>query len=399
MTRGGTASEASARVSADVGSADPPRSGRRLRIGLMLRALEERGGIGVYTRNLTEELLALGSEHEYVLFYSTPKHLGRYADRPNVRERVVRAPGRVLWDQVAMPFACRNERLDILLHPKFTVPLLASCRTAMVLHGADWLLPEQARYYNRLNVALMRVALPLYCRKADVVFSVSELTTRNIVEALDLPRSKVRTVYFGPARHFRRVEDPARLEAVRARYELPERFILTLTKPLGTGRKNLGGALEGYRLHHGRTDHRLVVGGLLEEDYRGAFSIPEDGWGSDVHFPGWIAQEDMPAVYSLADLFLYPSNLEAFPIPITEAMACGTPIVTSDANGLREIAGDAALFVDPADPEAIAEAIGRALTDGEVRRELRERGRARASRFSWGRCARQTLALLERTAT
>lgn len=380
-------------------TAHPPRAGRRLRIGLMLRALEERGGIGVYTRNLTEEILALGTEHEYVLFYSTPKQLGRYADRPNVRERVVRAPGRVLWDQVAMPLACRGERLDILLHPKFTVPLLAPCRTAMVLHGADWLLPEQARYYSRLNVALMRVALPLYCRKADVVFSVSELTTRNILEALDLPPSKVRTVYFGPARHFRRVEDPARLEAVRARYGLPERFILTLTKPLGTGRKNLGGSLEGYRLHHGRTDHRLVVGGLSDEDYRSAFSIPEEGWGADVYFPGWIAQEDMPAVYSLADLFLYPSNLEAFPIPITEAMACGTPIVTSDANGLREIAGDAALFVDPSDPEAIAEAIGRALTDRSVRRELRERGRERAGRFSWERCARQTLELLERTAT
>ena len=121
--------------------------------------------------------------------------------------------------------------------------------------------------------------------------------------------------------------------------------------------------------------------------------------GADLHFPGWLAQEDLPALYSRAAAFLYPSNLEAFPIPITEALACGTPIVTSDANGLREIAGDAALLVPPDDPEAIGDALARVVGDADLARELRARGLAQSQRYSWDRCVRETLAVLEAAAS
>lgn len=367
-----------------------------MRIGLMLRPLDEKGGISVYTRNLTRELLDLGGGHEFVLLYTDQRHLGTFGALENATERVVRAPHKLLWDQVAVPVAARREELDVLLHPKFTVPLLAPCPTAMVLHGADWFVPEQARFYGRLDVLFTRLVMPLYCRRAAAVFSVSRLTTENIERAVDLPEGKVRTVYFAPARHFRPVRDPSVLATVRERYGLPERFIFTLAKPLGDERKNLGGTLEAYRLHHGRTDHALVVGGESVDRYREKYGVPDEGWGADVRFPGWIEQGDMPALYTMADLFLYPSNLEAFPIPITEAMACETPIVTSDANGLREIAGEAALFVDPADPSAIADAIGRALSDPDLRRRLVDRGRERSRAFSWDRCARRVLDVLER---
>jgi glycosyltransferase involved in cell wall biosynthesis len=153
--------------------------------------------------------------------------------------------------------------------------------------------------------------------------------------------------------------------------------------------------LAAYRLHHGRTPHRLVVGGNDPERIRAEHAIPEGGYGSDIVFPGWVEQEDLPAVYSLADLFLYPSRLEAFPIPITEAMACGTPIVTSDANGLEEIAGDAALRVDPEDPGAISGAIQRVLTNPGLAAEMSVRGLERSKRFSWERCVRETLEILE----
>jgi glycosyltransferase involved in cell wall biosynthesis len=111
-------------------------------------------------------------------------------------------------------------------------------------------------------------------------------------------------------------------------------------------------------------------------------------------FPGWIDQSDLPAIYSLADLYLYPSNLEAFPIPITEAMACGTPIITSRANGLEEIAGSAALLVNPDDPEEIADAVQRVLTTPGLQAELSAAGLERSRRFSWERCAKETLDIL-----
>ena len=125
------------------------------------------------------------------------------------------------------------------------------------------------------------------------------------------------------------------------------------------------------------------------------YGLPSDGYSADLVFPGWVDQADLPAIYSMADLFLYPSNLEAFPIPITEAMACGTPIVTSNVNGLKELAGDAAVLVDPRRPDDIAAGIASVLSDAELRADLARRGLQRAEMFSWERCAQETLRLLQ----
>lgn len=365
---------------------------------MMLRALDERGGIGVYTRGILRELLALDSANSWVLYYRDPANLGRYAEQSNVEERVVKTWRNGLWDQVAIPRACRRDAVDVVFHPKFTVPVLSPCPSVMVLHGADWLIPEQARHYPWTNVLAMKVLLPLWCRRATAILSVSELTTSNIIEAVGLPADKVTTTWFAPARHFRRISDPDRLAEVRRRYDLPDRFIFTLSKPGGGSRKNAATLFAAFRRLAPTIEHELVVGGRGCERFRSEYDLPDGGWGGRIRFPGWIDQADLPAVYSAADLFLYPSNLEAFPIPLTEAMACGTPIVTSDANGLLEIAGDAALRVDPADPEAIAEAARTVIGDPGVAARLSQHGLARSSMFSWDRCARQTLDVLLTTA-
>jgi glycosyltransferase involved in cell wall biosynthesis len=366
-----------------------------MRIGMMLRALDEKGGIGVYARYLTEELLTLDQRNEYVLYYRSSEHMGRFGCRANVFERVLEGPHAFFWDQVSVPLASRRDRVDVLLHPKFTVPLLAPCKTAMVLHGAGWFVPEHAKFWKPLDRRYIAAAMPLYCRKAAAILSVSQLTTDIFNDRFKLPKGKVRTVYFGPGRHFRRVEDPTTLSEVRQRYSLPERFVLTLSKYPGGDRKNIAGILRAYALLHGKSGHKLVVVGKDCERFRKDYGIPEEGYGNDILFPGYIAQEDLPSVYSLADLFLYPSNMEAFPIPITEAMACGTPIVTSNRNGLREIAGEAALQVDAESPEAIAESVSRVLADPGLRTRLSQAALTRSQMFSWEKCARETLRILE----
>lgn len=368
-----------------------------MRIGIMLRAFDEQGGVGVYTRNVVRELLEIDRGNQYVLLYRNPANLGLYGGLENVEETVVRGANNFVWDQISVPLACWRHQLDLVFHPKFTVPLLAPCRAAMVVHGADWFIPEQARFYGRWDVRYVRAVMPHYFRKSSVVLSVSKLTTENFRRVLGLPPEKIRTVYFGPARHFRRILDPVELAAVRERYALPERFLLSLSKRRGDARKNLDQLLLAYERYHGESDRPLplVVGGKDCEQFRGEYRIPDDGWGRDVRFPGWVDQEDLPAIYTLAELFLYPSRLEAFPIPLTEAMACGTPIVTSDANGLREIAGDSAVLVDPEDPRAIARGIARVLGDPDLRASLSAKGLARVERFSWERCGRETLEILE----
>ena len=376
----------------------PDRYGREgaVRIGVMLRTFDEQGGVAVYSRNLVRTLLAMDQANNYEIFYRMAEHLGLFGAYPNVTEHVVRACGKAHWDQVAIPRACRQRRVDVLLHPKFTVPLLSPVPSVMVVHGADWFLPEGAIFYTPLDRMYMRLFLPLYLRKAAAVISVSQLTTEDFVRIFPYCRDKIATVYFGPAAHFRRETDPERLAEVRRRYGLPERYILTLQKLGGDTRKNLRGILTAWRLLHGRIDQKLVVGGLGCERFREDYAIPGDGWGSSILFPGYLDQADLPAIYTASDLLLYPSNLEAFPIPITEAMSCGVPIVTSRINGLAEIAGDAAVLVDPRNPVEIADGVCRVLTEPGLRQQLSARGLARARLFSWESCARRTLEILER---
>jgi glycosyltransferase involved in cell wall biosynthesis len=193
------------------------------------------------------------------------------------------------------------------------------------------------------------------------------------------------------------VTDEAILEKTRRRYSLPPKFILTLTKRGGSDRKNLGQVFKGYARYHAMAadPYPLVIGGKDCHLFRAEYGVPATGYGEAIHFPGWLDQQDLPAIYSLAGLYLYPSNLEAFPIPVTEAMACGAPIVTSDANGLREIAGDACLLTDPSDADAIAQAIGRVLADSALASTLSAKGLERSRQFTWEACAKKTLAILE----
>ena len=369
-----------------------------MRIGIMLRAMLEQGGVGVYSRYITQELLQRDQQNHYVLFYRSQAHLGSFSSYPNVTERVVTAPNKALWDQVAIPYACWREQVDVVFHPKFTVPLLAPCKSVMVLHGAGWFMPDTSKFWSALDLKYVRMMMPIYCRRASAVLSVSQITTDTFNQVLQLRPGKIRTVYFGPGKQFRRVTDPAELERVRRKYSLPARFILTWSGHDRGTRKNIDGILKAFQLHHGKSSHKLVIGGKGCERFRDEYAIPDEGYGRDIHFPGWIDQQDLPAIYSLADLFLYPSFSEAFPIPITEALACGTPIVTSTLNGLQEIAGDAALAVDATLPEAIAEAMGSVLLNPELQATLASRSLARSQLFSWDKCASQTLQTLESVA-
>lgn len=369
-----------------------------MRIAVMLRAMDERGGISVYARNLLDHLLSLGLEDEYLLLYRTSRHLGLHQGKPGVTERVLSAPGKALWDQIAVPAAAREFKADVILHPKFTVPLFCTIPSVMVLHGADWFLPEASRFYSRLDRLYMRFFMPRYLQKASIAVSVSKLTTDDFSRIFKLPKGKVRTVYFGPAGNFRRVEDSNAIARVRLKYGLPDRYILTLSRVDDGGRKNVAGLLAAYPEIYARTGCPLVIGGAGLERWRNDYQIPNHGWGGAVHFPGYLDQADLPALYSGARLYLYPSNQEAFPIPLTEAMACGTPIVTSRANGLEEIAGEAAALVDPGNPADIAQTAVRMLTDAVECADRVEAGYRRSRDFSWPNCARSVHAILREAA-
>lgn len=365
-----------------------------MRVGIMLRSIDEKGGVGVYSRFLVNELCEIDRKNQYVLFYKNKDNLGRYGCHENVIERHVKASNKAIWDQIVIPYACKKEKIDVLLNPKFTVPLFAPCKTIMTLHGTAWFTHPQ--FFNKWDLKYIQTIMPFYLKKSSSVISISKLCTENFYKIFKVPQGKITTVYFGPAKHFRRIDDVEKISKVKEKYKIPDKFILTLSGYDRGRRKNIDKILEAYSTFHGKTDHKLVIGGKDCERFRQDYSIPEEGYGKDICFPGWIEQEDLPVFYTLADLYLYPSNAEAFPIPLTEAMACGTPILTSNVNGLKEIAGDAALFVDPENIEEISDGIHRILKDPGLQMDLSRKALKRSEVFDWGKCARETIQILER---
>lgn len=364
-----------------------------VRIGIMLRHLGEKGGIVVYTRRLLDALLALDRENDYVLLYRDRNHAVSEWTQPRTKSVVLRARSRISWDQVAVLTAARRERLDFIFNPKLSVPLLASCPTAFMLHGAEQFAHQELfPFLDRLYV---RAFMPLYCRKATALLTPSEAAKLDVARCVGVDPGKVFSVHHGIDPHFRPVTDPSRREAVRSRYHLPDRFLLFVggLTPL----KNLPGMLRAFSLLQNRIPHHLVLAGFQRWGFSQDGSLIESlGLKERIAFPGWVAEDDLPSLYSLAEALIFPSIYEGFGLPIIEAQACGCPVVTSASGSMPEVSGGAALLVDPRNPEAIADAVEQLVTDPTLREKLVAKGLAWAARLTWEDAARQTLEIFRR---
>jgi glycosyltransferase involved in cell wall biosynthesis len=365
-----------------------------MRIGIMLRHYEQQeGGVKVYTKRLLPLLFSYGTQHQYVLIYQNSKLLGTYAQYPNVEEVAVGIPGTVPWDQIAVPWIARKKRLDVIFNPKFTVPFFAKAKKMFVLHGSEWfVIPEHFLRHDRWY---FNTFVPLYCRHADAFIAVSNAVKADVVKHTGVDPRKVFPIHngFDPVL-FQPVRDPERLRAVREKYKLPERFILWCGQI--ESRKNVARLLRAFARIKDELPHQLVLAGEQRWSTRSELQVMQELHLEDrVLFPGWIDHGDLPAVYSLAELFAFPSLYEGFGIPLIEAMACGCPIVTANTCAPPEVLDGSGCLVDPLDVEAIAAGMKKVLLDPELRARMIARGMERSKAFGWEQCARQVLAVFD----
>ena len=368
-----------------------------MRIGVMLRHYDQHGGgVRVYTRALLDYLVKHPAGHEYVLFFNNPALLGTYRNQPHVEE--VYVPGRsvLMWDQVLLPRALRRRGVDVLFNPKYSIPLSGNYPSAWVCHGLDWyVMPWASRFTDRLS---HRFLVPRYAARASAIIAVSEVTRAQLSEFLHVPPARITTVYTGIDEVFRARQSEAALREVRARYQLPQRYLLYAGAVYPP--KNFTRMVQAYaRVGPQRGVSLVIAGG--ENRFLSADELAEPArlkLGDWVKWAGWVDPQTLAAFYQMAQALLLPSLFESFGLPIVEAMASGCPVVTSNRYGAQEIAQDAAVLVDPDSVDAIAAGIEGALSDAALRARLIDKGYQRSGLFTWERCAAQTLGVLERIA-
>ena len=317
------------------------------------------------------------------------------------RVRIVEVPGASYptWEQIALPRAVRRAGVDLLHCTANTAPLAPGVPTIVTLHDVIFLEPSSgpgASTYQRAGNLYRRFVCPIAARGSEVVTTVSRYERRQIVSTLKPAPTRVEVIPNAVSERFTPGTPSHVLRSVAHRYGLPDRFFLFFgnTDP----KKNVPRVIEAYvRASAASADlPKLVVADLDSERLVALLREMNAPEALDRFvLPGYIAHADLPAVYTLADAFLYPSLRESFGLPILEAMACGVPVLTSDAAAMPEIAGNAALLVDPTDVSSIAGGLVRVSVDFALRGWLRDVGPHRAAGFKWNTTAQQLANLYE----
>jgi glycosyltransferase involved in cell wall biosynthesis len=354
-----------------------------------------------YTLELARAITRVSDEIEITLLTTTKD--AAHALRSGFRTYTVPGckwlPGLMTIGNLAMGAAACALKLDIIHDPTGVAPFLLRALSGRwtaitTVHDlVSYIYPET---HTAITNYLQRVWLPLSLRHSTAVVTVSQHSKVDVCKYLSLDPHRVSVVPCGVNPRFTPIVEDRERTRLSERYGIRRPYILYLGDI--QARKNVTGLLHAFaRLRATRSTHTLVLAGAPTWKYEAIYRVVTHlGLSADVIFTGYVATDDVPALYRQADLFVFPSLYEGFGRPPLEAMACGTPVVTSNVSSLPEVVGDAALTVDPHDVDGLAMAIERALVDAPLRAELRSRGLERTAGFTWEHAAREMVAVYQR---
>lgn len=369
-----------------------------MRIGIdFTSAARERAGIGRYTRELIRALSQRDHASQYVLFVPRDAHSALLQfDWPEnfsiarvpLTERVLAA----LWHRARVPVPVETfiGAVDLFYSPDFLLPPTRARRTIVTVHDLSYVrvpecFPEPLlRYLNR--------AVPQALQRADLILADAESTKQDLADVYCVPPEKIQVLYSGVDTRFRPdVAEEAKSRVRALTHDKPYLLSVGTIQP----RKNYVRLIEAFgqlaaQFVTRNSQLQLVIcggrGWMYDQVYQ---TVERLALRERVLFTDFVSDNDLPALYALATLFVYPSLYEGFGLPIAEAMACGAPVISSTSSSLPEVAGDAALYFDPYDVDALAEAMHRALSDESLRANQRAKGFAQVKKFSWEKAARE----------
>lgn len=372
-----------------------------MRIGIDATPLPARpAGAGTYILQLIQALADSNEGHDLIVFVQRSRS-NLFQDNPSRRFMVVPVSDmppalRLIWEQVSLPRLCRDHQLDLLHSLHYTSPARSPCLSVVTFHDMTFFM------YPQLHTLSKRVLFPIFirssARQANALIAVSEATRQDAIRLLKIPPEKITTIPNGVAAHFHPLTDQVQLEACRQRYSLPKDFILYV----GTmePRKDLPLLIRAFqRLVQEDTSHHLVLvgrqGWMVGELGK---TIKQFQLEPFIHTTGYVPYSDLPMIYNLARVFVYPSIYEGFGFPPVEAMACGTPVIATSIPVNRDHIGEAGLLLPPGDEDSLFDNLSRLIKDRQFREELSARGIQRSKAFSWRKSALSTMEVYSRLA-
>ncbi len=354
-------------------------------------------GIGKYTYNLVKEIAKLDRENEYLLysfflkpFSSDIEELAK--SQPNFSLKASRIPGRLMrffWDYLKIPIEPFLGEVDVFHITNYLIPYIRRAKLLVTIYDITPVLSPE--YHNRYTRTYVKEKILFAAKKADRIIAISQHTKRDLIQTLGVPEDLIAVIYGGVGEQFQPIKNQEVLNRVKERYNIKDKYLLFL----GTlePRKNIPGLIRAFHKIKDRfPNYQLVIAGKRGWKFQEIFKTVEELRLEDrVIFTGYLPEEDIPSLYSGAELFIYPTLYEGFGFPPLEAMACGTPVITSNLSSLPEVVGEGGILIDPNNIDELSRAMESVLADENLRKGLREKGLRQAAKFSWERCARDTL--------
>jgi len=366
-----------------------------MKIGIDATSLSRKiTGIENYTFNLCKTLLSFDKVNSYVIFFRKQIHHDLLSFQKTNKFLLSPYDNQIFCEQFWLPYIILKEKLDVVHFPAFPPGLFVYEKCIITLHDATmWKHPCTLSWKNKIYMKPLTI---LALKKSEKIITVSESSKKDIITYCNVGNNKIINTGESISEKFMIIEDKNKLNKVRLRYNLPDKYILAVSSI--EPRKNIESILQAYSILKSKNtiDYKLVLVGRKAWGSKNVQERVNDlKINDDVVFTDYIGGEDLICVYNMASLFVYPSFYEGFGLPPLEAMACGAPVLASDIEVFKEVLGDAAILVSPTDVKAIANNIYIIMNNHILRNELKEKGLERVKSLSWEDVAKKTIGIYE----
>ena len=364
----------------------------RIAIDSRMYGSEQFTGIGTYIQRMTDELFKLDNENEYIMFMREPWFSRFVPPNERVKKVLVTSKHYSYAEQVKLPFEFMKAKFDLIHYPHFNAPILFPKKSVCTIHDlTPFTFPGHKAKSGWRNWAY-RAVFRATVNKAHRVIAVSNSTKLDMVKHFNVAAEKISVIYEGVDERFTIIKNSGIISEVKKKFGITKPYILYVG--VWRSHKNIEALIRAFTnlKKTYKIEHQLVLGGREDLHYTNVRQeINASPFKNDIITIGYVENNELPIIYSGADLFVLPSYIEGFGLIAIEAQACGCPVASTNTSSMPEVLGESALFFDPRNVDEMTAQIHRALTEPGTREDLIFRGKNNATRFRWKKCASETL--------